>query len=431
MIIKPLKVLLSDMILCLAKVMEWVNPVIVGHQMRVAYIASSIATEIGLPTEQQNELVLAGVLHDIGAFSLQEDFNQDDYEANRDNHADMGYLLLRDFRPFRRVAQIIRHHHKSWDYGTGQGELDAETMRLSQIIYLSGVIDSLIRKDSEIIGQVPDICRRMEAESGRLFDPEYVKAFQSLAKKEYFWFNLDAPSVIDAVVTGLRFVNVELDVDNIINLSKVFSNLIDFSCHYTASHSSGVAGTAEALAKLYSFSESSSQMMKAAGYLHDIGKLTIPKSILHKPTQLTEEEFNIVKKHPFWTYRALSKIGGLEEVCTWASFHHERIDSKGYPFRYEGCELPLGARIIAVADVFTALTEDRPYRSGMTRLHVCRILREMVADRALDAGVVSTLLNNIDQVDEYRLSCQAESARIYARLYDHAESPALRFGNVP
>lgn len=413
------KVLLSDMILCLSKVMEWISPAIVAHQMRVAYIARNIAAELGLSSEQQNQLALAGVLHDIGAFSLKDESCLLDYEIRPDlvmGHSELGYLLIRDFRPFRPVAELIRHHHTPWEHGRARGLQGDGEFHPAQIIYLAGKIDGLIDRNEEILGQVPAICHYLREGSDELFVPAYVDAFLALAEREYFWFTLDSPTISQAVVKDLRFVNIELDSDNMINLSKVFSHLIDFRCRYTATHSSGVAGTAGALARLYSFSESGVHMMKVAGYLHDIGKLTIPQEILHKQDRLSPEEFNRVKKHPFWTYQVLSSIQGMEEISTWASFHHERIDSRGYPFHYNGGELPLGSRIIAVADVFTALTEDRPYRQGMTRKSVRAILQEMVDDRALDAGVVTSLIRNIDQIDECRVTSQDESARLYAEF---------------
>lgn len=413
------KVLLSDMILCLSKIMEWMSPSIVAHQMRVAYIANALTGELGLSSEHQNELTLAGVLHDIGSFSLKEETRQSDYETEPHlvmKHSELGYLLIRDFRPFRKVAELIRHHHTPWGNGRAKELQGDRNFHPAQIIYLAGKIDGLINWNEEILGQVPDICNYIRNGSGELFVPSYVDAFLAVAEREYFWFTLESATISQAVVSDLRFVNIELDYDNMVNLSKVFSHLIDFRCRYTATHSSGVAGTAEALARLYRFSESGVQMIKVAGYLHDIGKLTIPQEILHKPEHLTPEEFNRVKRHPFWTYQALSNIRGMDEINMWASFHHERIDSQGYPFHYNGGELPLGSRIIAVADVFTALLEDRPYRPGMTRKNAHAILQEMAESRALDAGVVASLMSNIDQIDECRMTAQADSASLYAEF---------------
>lgn len=421
MMCKTQKVTLSDMILCLSRVMEWISPTIACHQMRTAYIAHNIARELGLSLELQSQLALAGMLHDIGAFSLKERQYIANYDIDPELieiHAELGYQLLKNFRPFATVATLIRHHHYRWEHGRQtmvKGESDSP---FSQIIHLAGMIDASICNDREILGQVPEICAAIRRDAGSVFVSEYVEAFARLAQREYFWFNLDSIFINDSVNDSLSFFNVELDICDMVDLSKVFSHLIDFQCHFTASHSSGVAGAAEALAGLYSFSESGCQRMKVAGYLHDIGKLTIPAKILNKQGKLTEEEFNIIKKHPFWTYRALNNIRGLEEVNSWASFHHERIDSRGYPFRYKGTELPLGSRIIAVADVFTALTEDRPYRKGMRFNELREVLQEMVANNSLDGGVVAMLFNNYLSVDASKTKEQAYSARLFSDFYD-------------
>ncbi|HEY3309265.1 MAG TPA: HD domain-containing phosphohydrolase [Desulfuromonadaceae bacterium] len=417
---KTQKVTLSDMIICLSRVMEWISPTIVRHQMRTAYIAQNIAKELGLSLELQYQLALAGMLHDIGAFSLKERIYFANYDTDPELiqiHAELGYQLLKNFHPFDTVAKLIRHHHYRWEYGKEFLENDTYSHH-SQIILLAGMVDASICGEREILGQVSDICAAIRKDAGFTFVPEFVEAFTRIAEREYFWFNLESASINETVIDSLRHFNVELDISDLLDLSKVFSHLIDFQCHFTASHSSGVAGTAGALAKLYSFSETGCQMMKVAGYLHDIGKLTIPPKILNKPAKLTVEEFNIVKKHPFCTYRALNNIRGLEEINTWASFHHERIDSRGYPFRYVGSELPLGSRIVAVADVFTALAEDRPYRKGMHIKNVQDLLQEMVQNRGLDGGVVAMLFNNYQRIDELRLLEQADSARLYSEYYD-------------
>ncbi len=421
MVNKTQKVTLSDMILCLSRVMEWISPTIVRHQMRTAYIAQNIAKELGLSQELQLQLALAGMLHDIGAFSLKERTYLSDYDTNPELiqiHAELGYQLLKAFQPFGTAAKLIRHHHHRWGYGTGAAQSAGTDLPYSQIIHLAGMVDASICWEREILSQASDICGVIRKDAGSVFVPEYVEAFTRMAEREFFWFNLESVCINETVIDSLHYLNIELDISDMLDLSKVFSHLIDFQCHFTASHSSGVAGTAGALANLYSFSESGCQMMMVAGYLHDIGKLTIPPKILNKQGKLTAEEFNVIKKHPFWTYRALNNIRGLEEINSWASLHHERIDSRGYPFRYKGPELPLGSRIIAVADVFTALTEDRPYRKGMNSKEVQALIQEMVQNRGLDGGVVAMLFNNYQLIDESRAKEQADSAQLYSQYYD-------------
>ena len=105
--------------------------------------------------------------------------------------------------------------------------------------------------------------------------------------------------------------------------------------------------------------------MRAAGYLHDLGKIAVPSRILDKPAPPSQHEWAVLREHTYHTFRVLDTIGGMPQISEWAAFHHERLDGTGYPFGHEGKDLTLGARIMAVADIFTAVTEDRPYRAAL------------------------------------------------------------------
>ncbi len=116
--------------------------------------------------------------------------------------------------------------------------------------------------------------------------------------------------------------------------------------------------------------------MWTAGVLHDIGKLRVPEEVLHKPGKLTEEEFALIKMHPVYGEQILYRFPSLRKLCPAVRGHHERWDGKGYPDNLEGDEIPLAARIIALADVFDALFADRPYRRGMPFEKVIQIIEE-------------------------------------------------------
>ncbi|NLL51155.1 MAG: HD domain-containing protein, partial [Peptococcaceae bacterium] len=109
---------------------------------------------------------------------------------------------------------------------------------------------------------------------------------------------------------------------------------------------------------------------------HDLGKLAVPKKILDKAEPLREEEFQIVKTHTFHTYNLLSLARFSKNIVEWASYHHERLDGTGYPFRMSADTLTTGARLMAIADIFTALTEDRPYRRALPRERAMNILEK-------------------------------------------------------
>jgi HD-GYP domain-containing protein (c-di-GMP phosphodiesterase class II) len=238
----------------------------------------------------------------------------------------------------------------------------------------------------------------------------------SLAPKEYFWLGVVSPSIDSILSNRVKLATIDLSIEDLLSLTKLFSHIIDFRSRFTATHSSGVAASAEALARFAGFSERECKMMRIAGYLHDLGKLAVPTEILEKPAKLTEEEFNVIRSHTFHTYRCLEPIGGLDLINTWASFHHERIDGTGYPFHHKGQDLSLGSRIMAVADVFTAITEDRPYRKGMTRDRALQLLRQMVENTALDSHIVSLLGLHFDEINSLRVAAQDVSFEEYQRF---------------
>lgn len=204
-----------------------------------------------------------------------------------------------------------------------------------------------------------------------------------------------------------------LDLEGLLGLADLFRRIIDFRSPFTATHSAGVAATAARLACLAGLSEMECRMMRAAGYLHDIGKLAVPAEILEKPGPLTEHEFNIIKQHAFHSYRIIESLPTLDVVNRWASLHHERLDGRGYPFHYSGRELSLGSRIMSVADVFTALTEQRPYRHAMEAAKALDVVRELGCASALDLEIVSLLASHLDEVDAERRAAQAAAGEDY------------------
>ena len=408
--INEAKIPLYDMVLSLSNAMDWLNPALVEHHNMVAYTAYQIAVELGLPDDLQSELVLAGALHDSGALSLQTRMDAIEFEAPEETgdiqeHADLGFRLLKDFEPFTNAALIIRYHHLPWqDYLKNASETAVPVG--AHILHLADRIAVLVDRNREILGQVPEIVARIEARSGTAFGPQFVEAFKRLTPKEYFWFDMVSPSVGAILSRSARLPRVELVPDELLKLAKLFAHIIDFRSPFTATHSSGVAASAEALAHLMGFSERECQMMHIAGYLHDLGKIAVPNEILEKPGPLTLDEVRTVRCHTYHIFRVLEPIADLKTVNEWASFHHEYLNGRGYPFKHKAGDLSLGSRVMAVADVLTAVTEQRPYRDGMAREGALECMKDMAESNALDARVLSALMANFDDVNTIRRRAQ-------------------------
>jgi len=412
---EKLNIRIPDMIMCLSKAIDLVSPLVADHHKRVAYIASSIAAEMGLSKEEQNDLIIAGSVHDAGALSLKDRLDTLNFEIKSpQSHAELGYLLIRKFEPFSKIAPMVRYHHVPWNYGKG-AELKGETVPVgSHILHLADRVSVLIKRQKAVVGQVQGICEKIEGASGKMFMPDLVDAFKKLSERESFWFDAVSPEVSSVLEREARLGTIELDMDGLLELGRLFSRIIDFRSRFTAVHSSGVAVCAEALACLAGMSAQECRMMRLAGYLHDLGKLAVPAEILEKPARLTKSEFNTIKSHTFYTFRILENIGSLDVVNTWASFHHERLDGKGYPFHRK--ELSLGSMIMAVADVFTAITEDRPYRKGMPYNEALQVLKGMASSSQLNEDLVLILSRHYDEMNSIRSSAQKEASEEYRKF---------------
>jgi HD-GYP domain-containing protein (c-di-GMP phosphodiesterase class II) len=415
MLVDDLNFSLFDFTLSLSAAIDAVSPAIADHQRRVAYIAWSIGKELGLNTEQRGKLFFAGLLHDVGSISLKERLSiiHCDEDASFNNHAELGYLLLRDFGPLSDVATIIRYHHVQWGNGEG-GLVDGQTVPIeSMILHLADRISVLIDYDQEVLGQAKSIVEKIRDLSGEAFVPECIDAFAEVSRKEFFWLDTSSPNL------GLELWRIHdlpfasLDLESLQELTRILSRIIDFRSRFTATHSSGVSATSVALAGLAGFSKKECAMMRVAGDLHDLGKLAVPKEILEKPDKLSMEEFNIVRSHTYYTYSILSHVRDFKTINQWASFHHERLDGSGYPFHLGESDLPLGSRIMAVSDVFTAVSEDRPYREGMSVEKTLSVLSSMAKSHSLDPDVVSLVEGNIQLVNDVRRSAQVGALKQY------------------
>lgn len=413
-----IRIKLSDLILSFSKALDFVNPKVANHHLRVAIIANEIAKTYGLTRQEINDIFLASAIHDIGFFSEREKIDALEFEIkNPYQHAERGYLLIKDYSLFSDVSKkILRYHHVPWAEGEGCWFNGEDVPVGAHIIHIADRIEVLIDKQQEVLNQSKGIVDTIKSQSNKKFIPELVEAFLSVAAKEYFWFDAASPEIEQIISDRDVLSDNELDMDELMNTAKLFSHIIDYRSPFTAVHSAGVSAVATLLAQMIGFSEMECQMMSVAGYLHDIGKLAVPSEILEKPAKLSVEEFNIMKSHVYHSFRILESVEGLDIINTWASFHHERMDGSGYPFHIKGNELPIGSRIMAVADVFTAITEDRPYRKGMSGESALKVIEDMAKNGALDQSIVGIAGTYFRHLNDTRLDAQLKAAEEYGGI---------------
>ncbi len=408
------RIRLFDFLNCLSDILDWISPVLNDHHKQVALISLRIADALELPVVEQNEIVCAGILHDIGAISLAERMETMKFEySNGQAHAEMGYQLINIFEPMRRAAELIRFHHTPWAGGQGRFCNGWQVPLGSRILVLADHIALLLRRDRGVLGQTKAIKAKIIETGDALFEPRLVEAFLELADKEYFWLDLVSPLISKQLEQSVRLETIHMNQRELLSFSSLIRRMIDFRSPFTATHSSGVSATAEHLGMLAGLNEYECFELKVAGFLHDLGKLAIPAEILEKPGKLTDDEFNLMRGHTFYTYRALEPIEDLAAINKYGSYHHERLDGTGYPFRLKRKDLPLGSRLLAVADVFTALTEDRPYRKGMTNEQTILVLDKMGINNKLDPEIIELVKANHEAINQARIIAQEASRSEY------------------
>ncbi len=222
---------------------------------------------------------------------------------------------------------------------------------------------------------------------GRWFDPVLVDAFLRFCGDRDFWDALEAPDVSEWEPPDFALAGDDTRLDRI---AEAFARVIDAKSPFTARHPQRVAEIADGISAVLGFDGYQRRTMLRAALLHDIGKLAISSRILDKPDKLTDEEFRAIQTHPVHTLRILERAPCFHELADLAANHHEKLDGSGYPRSLDARQLDLPMRVLAVADVYEALTADRPYRGPLPVGEALAIIDRDVPHK-LDADARSAL----------------------------------------
>ncbi len=405
---------MRDIARSFADAMNLLRPETENLHQRVAYLAYNIANEMDYSNEDKKDLLYASLLYDVGIVMMPEkEGGRDRY--NFKDYAGPGIGIIGDVPRLKAVCEIMKMAEPGEE--TDDDLFGADKYKdFAEIIDLSDRVAAMLDPKDAALNQVEDICDAISEESGQGISSSVVEAFLRFAKKEYVWMEvLHQPELFLRNISDAR----EVTLDEAIDLARFMSRIIDFRSSYTAMHSSGVAATAVRLAEIMGMSEDECKMMMIAGYLHDIGKLKVPKNLIDKNDKLTDSEFNIVKEYAYYTHLLLKNIEGFDQIGRWAALHHEKLNGYGYPFRLSADDIPMGARIIAIADIFSAVAEIRAYRPGMSKEEVIQTLREYVESGAMSGYIVELLINNYDDIYSIRdREVRREGARYFASSVD-------------
>jgi HD-GYP domain-containing protein (c-di-GMP phosphodiesterase class II) len=402
---RDINVNLLNLVLSLSDALDLAGPEISQHQIRTAFIVWELGRAANMRSELLDQLFISALFHDIGALSPDEKIAvHNDQVADLDAHCIRGQRLLETVPMFKPCAGIVRFHHRLWPDWDNTTETDLGLQ--SQILGLADRLERFIDRDIYILHQNEDLISRISSLSNHEINPLVIDLLKSVAVREDFWLDIVSPRLYAILLRNAPCRGVEIELEQLIVISEFVRNLIDFRSEFTITHSAGVSAAASTIADLFGLTELETELMKVAGNLHDLGKVAIPNAILEKPDKLTDQEFAVMRQHTYLTHTVLGSIGGIQQITEWAAFHHEKLDGSGYPFHLDAKRINTGARIVAVADVFTALAEDRPYRKGLNKEGVLSVLRDWGAKNLLDKNIIGLVDGHYEQI--HRLTGEAQ-----------------------
>jgi HD-GYP domain-containing protein (c-di-GMP phosphodiesterase class II) len=385
-----------------------------GHCVRCCWIGMHIGQQIGLPDEQLAQLYYVLLLKDLGCSSnaarICELYLTDDLSFKRDfkwvgdslpkalnfvlshtglkaglaerfrtlvtactkseqiskelieTRCNRGATIARMLRFSEGVAQGIQNLDEHWNgSGKPEGKQGEEIPLYSRIALLAQVIDVFFTSDGRDAAQV-EVLRR----EARWFDPQLVRAFEVVAREDAFWGMLASPQIDQAIYTlAPGQVEVALDDDYLDDIAAAFGQVVDAKSPYTSGHSARVALFTDLIAEAMGFSMERRRWLKRGALLHDVGKLGVSNMVLDKAGKLDISEWEAVRKHAAYTEEILLRIDAFAELARVAGAHHEKLDGTGYPRGLSGDDISIETRIITTADIFDAITAERPYRAAV------------------------------------------------------------------
>jgi len=299
-------------------------------------------------------------------------------QARCDRGAEIAYLLGFEAP----TAEAIRALDEHWD---GQGQ--PRGLRGDEIPLLGRLL--CLAQTTEIFhaaGGFAAAWRIASRRSGTWFDPELVDAFGALRADTDFWRALPTADV-SSWEPPERLMTA--DEERLDAIAYAFAGVIDAKSPWTYRHSDRACVIVLGLGAALGAGEDELSDLRRAALLHDVGKLAVSNRILDKPGRLTATEFAKVREHPDVTRQILERLPCFGRLAPVAAAHHERLDGGGYPRGMTADQLTMPMRLLAVADVYEALTSDRPYRAAMTSAQALGIIRAESPHRLDDDAVAA------------------------------------------
>jgi HD-GYP domain-containing protein (c-di-GMP phosphodiesterase class II) len=281
-------------------------------------------------------------------------------------HCMLGAQTVRTLDLSDEAAAAVLGHHERWDgEGFPNGARGNDAPVEARVVAAADLAEVLIASEASSLSARRRFAQGVMEHAGTVIDPGVAKALLALSREDHFWLGLYAEDLAETI-NGLRGpLDTRKSKKRVTRFAEVFADISDAKGGHTAGHSRRTADGAEKLANALALDSDHVEMIRIAALLHDLGLLGVPARIMSKPDILSITEMQVMRQHPASSEMILQGLPGFEEVALWISRHHERPDGKGYPEMLSGDDIPLESRIIAVADVYSALISERPHRGAL------------------------------------------------------------------
>lgn len=363
---------------------------LINHGYRVAYSLMEALKYKEFEDEYIRDMVMVALLHDIGAYRTEDIDRLLVFETNEVmGHSIYGALFFKYLSPLPQYSDIILYHHLS---NQEVDKMDIDNKLVIQLIHLIDRIDIYWYRDPQLIG----LEEYLDEHIGTRFNQEVVDMFMQTNKQ----FNiLDKLYIHKSVIQFEIFDYYPYQHEEMRNFLEMISYSIDFNSKHMVVHTIMTTYIAYHLAVKFKLPDTQIKKIYYGALLHDLGKVAIPVEILENPNRLTSDEMEIMKLHVSQTISILN--GHIDqEIINIAGRHHERLDGSGYPLGLLGNELSFSERLVAVADVFSALLGERSYKSEFSKDKTIDIVITMVKENKLDQEIVDKMVEDFDEILE-------------------------------
>jgi HD-GYP domain-containing protein (c-di-GMP phosphodiesterase class II) len=307
---------------------------------------------------------------------------------NQAAHCETGALIARRVGLGQGVSAGLFGVMERWDGRGLPAGARGQAIPLPARIVTVGVAADLFR----VQGSDTATVERVREFAGTALDPSLAAAFLELSQRSSFWSALDAPTLWDDVLALEPGPPIMVSLGRLDEIALAFADFADVKAPSFVGHSRAVAALAAGAAQRLHLGDEAITQLRHAALLHDVGRASVPNSILEKPRQLTPGERERVRLHSYYTERVLERAPAFAGCAPIAGAHHERLDGSGYHRGARAAALPLSARVLAAADVFQAATEMRTYRAARTPEQAASLVRQEASGGRLDPDVAEAVI---------------------------------------